>query len=206
MSQKRREKLIRREARRKKVYRPGLSRAEQQAAFEERCAKRKAREAEVKALAEAERTKQRLARDAREQALADAVASAILPAEGGTLRLVGLHDTHRYYYPPIVRVNDRDFIVAEAKNEAGDSWLTLKPKPEPKPGLNDRFAVENGVYVRFLDGRHNPFGVLNLSHWRTRTVIPTDERSNPKIKHSTKMLVSGYGHGVGHAHGLPDRR
>ena len=153
MSQKRREKLIRREARRKKVYRPGLSRAEQQAAFEERCAKRKAREAEVKALAEAERTKQRLARDAREQALADAVVSAILPAEGGTLRLVGLHDTHRYYYPPIVRVNDRDFIVAEAKNEAGDTWLTLKPKPEPKPGLNDRFAVENGVYVRFLARR-----------------------------------------------------
>lgn len=136
MSQKQRDKQLRREARRQKANRPGLSRAEQQAAFEERCAKRKAREAEVKALAEAERTKQRLARDAREQALADAVASATLPAEGGTLRLVGLHDTHRYYYPPIVRINDRDFIVSEVKHEAGDTWLTLKPKPEPKPGLD----------------------------------------------------------------------
>jgi hypothetical protein len=136
LSQKQRDKQLRREARRQKAIRPGLSRAEQQAAFEERCAKRKAREIEVKALADAERTKQRLAHDARERALADAVASATLPAEGGMLRLLGLHDTRLYQYPHILRINDRDFIVAEAKNEAGDTWLVLKPKPEPKPGLD----------------------------------------------------------------------
>ena len=135
MSQKQRDKQLRREARRQKANRPGLSRAEQQAAFEERCAKRKAREIEVKALAEAERTKQRLAHEARERALTDAAASATLPAEGGSLRLTGLHDTRLYQYPRILRINDRDFVVTEAKNEAGDTWLVLKPKPEPKPPI-----------------------------------------------------------------------
>ena len=51
------------------------------------------------------------------------------------LRLMGLHDTRLYQYPHILRINDRDFIVAEAKNEAGDTWLVLKPKPEPKPPI-----------------------------------------------------------------------
>ena len=132
MSQKQREKQQRREARKKKGRSPGLSPAQRQAAYEERCAKRKAHELKLKELAEAERARQRAATQARESALADALASASVPAEGGELRLLGLHDVLRYNYPPIVKIDDIDFIVANVRNSDGDTWLSLRPKPQPQ--------------------------------------------------------------------------
>ena len=132
MSQKQREKQQRREARKKKGRSPGLSPAQRQAAYEERCAKRKAQELKTKELAEAERARQHAAAQARESALADALASASVPTEGGELRLLGLHDTHRYNYPAMVQVNGIDFIVADVRNSNGDTWLSLKPKPQPQ--------------------------------------------------------------------------
>lgn len=133
MSQKQREKQRRREARKQKDHKPGLSPAQRQAAYEERCAKRKAQELKAKELAEAERARQRAAAQARESALADTLASASGPAEGGELRLIGLHDAHRYNYPAVVQVNGIDFIVAGVRNSDGDTWLSLKPKPQPQP-------------------------------------------------------------------------
>lgn len=133
MSQKRREKQQRREARKQKDHKPGLSPAQRQAAYEERCAKRKAHELRAKELAEAERARQRAAAQARESALADALASASVPTEGGELRLLGLHDARRYNYPPVVKINDIDFVVADVRNSDGDTWLSLKPKPQPPP-------------------------------------------------------------------------
>ena len=133
MSQKQREKQQRREARKQKGVRSGLSPAQRQAAYEARCAKRKAHELKLKEFAEAERARQRAAAHARESALADALASASVPVEGGELRLLGLHDTNRYNYPPIVQINDIDFVVAGVRNSDGDTWLSLKPKPQPQP-------------------------------------------------------------------------
>ena len=57
MSQKQRDKQQRREARKQKGRSPGLSPTQRQAAYEERCAKRKAHELKLKELAEAERTR-----------------------------------------------------------------------------------------------------------------------------------------------------
>lgn len=133
MSQKQRDKQRRREARKQKGRTAGLSPAQRQAAYEERCATRKAHELKLKELAEAERARQRAAAQARESALADALASASVPAEGGELRLLGLHNAHRYNYPPIVKINDIDFVVADVCNRDGDTWLLLKPKPQPQP-------------------------------------------------------------------------
>jgi hypothetical protein len=133
MSQKQRDKQQRREARKQKGHKPGLSPAQRQAAYEERCAKRKAHELKLKELAEAERARQRAVAQARESALADALASASVPAEGGELRLLGLHDTRRYNYPTVVQISGIDFIVADVHNSDGDTWLSLKPKPQPKP-------------------------------------------------------------------------
>ena len=129
MSQKRRDKQQRREARRQKDIRPGLSPAERQAAYEARCVKRKAQELQAKQLAEAERMRQREAAQKREAALADAIATATIPAEGGELRLVGLHEPRQYLYPAIVKINGLDFIVSDVCNRDGDTWLSLKPKP-----------------------------------------------------------------------------
>ena len=130
---KQRDKQRRREARKQKSHRPGLSPAQRQAAYEERCAKRKAHELKLKELAEAERARQRAAAQARDSALADALASASVLAEGGELRLFGLHDTKQYLYPSTVKINDIDFIVADVRNSDGDTWLSLKPKPQPRP-------------------------------------------------------------------------
>lgn len=130
MSQKQREKQRRREARKQKGCSTGLSPVQRQAAYEERCAKRKAHELKLKELAEAERARQRAAAQARESALAEALASASVPVEGGELRLLGLHDARRYNYPPVVQVNGIDFIVAGVRNSDGDTWLSLKPKPQ----------------------------------------------------------------------------
>ena len=137
MSQKQRDKQRRREARKQKGRSPGLSPTQRQVAYEERCAKRKAHELKLKELA-AERVRQRAAAQARESALAEALASASVPAEGGELRLLGLHDTHRYNYPPIVKINDIDFVVADVRNSDGDTWLLLKPKPQPMPPPTDQ--------------------------------------------------------------------
>lgn len=128
MSQKQRDKQQRREARRQKG---GLSPAERQAAYEARCVKRKAQELQAKQFAEAERVHQREAAQKREAALADAIATATIPAEGGELRLVGLHEPRQYLYPAIVKINGLDFIVSAACNRDGDTWLSLKPKPQP---------------------------------------------------------------------------
>ena len=133
MSQKQRDKQQRREVRRQKGRTAGLSPAQRQAAYEERCAKRKAHDLQITELAEAERARQRAAAQARESALADALASASVPAEGGELRLLGLHDAHRYNYPAIVKISGIDFIVAGVRNSDGDTWLSLKPKPQPQP-------------------------------------------------------------------------
>ena len=57
MSQKQREKQQRREARKQKGVRSGLSPAQRQAAYEARCAKRKAHELKLKEFAEAERAR-----------------------------------------------------------------------------------------------------------------------------------------------------
>lgn len=133
MSQKQREKQRRREARKQKGCSTGLSPVQRQAAYEERCAKRKAHELKLKELAEAERARQRAAAQARESALAEALASASVPVEGGELRLLGLHDVRRYNYPPSVQINGVDFVVAGVRNSDGDTWLSLKPKPQPPP-------------------------------------------------------------------------
>lgn len=133
MSQKQIDKQQRREARKQKSHRPGLSPAQRQAAYEERCAKRKAHELKLKEFAEAERARQRAAAQARDSALAAALASASVPAEGGELRLLGLHDTKQYLYPSTVKVSGIDFIVADVRNSDGDTWLSLKPKPQPRP-------------------------------------------------------------------------
>jgi len=139
MSQKQRDKQQRREARRLKGRTAGLSPAQRQTAYEDRCAKRKAHELQIKELTEAEHARQRAAAQARESALADALASASVPAEGGELRLLGLHDAHRYNYPAIVKISGIDFIVAGVRNSNGDTWLSLKPKPQlPPPQPIDR--------------------------------------------------------------------
>lgn len=65
MSQKQREKQQRREARKQKSHKPGLSPAQRQAAYEERCAKRKAHELKLKELAEAERARLKAKSDSR---------------------------------------------------------------------------------------------------------------------------------------------
>lgn len=158
MSQKQRDKQRRREARKQKGRSPGLNPAQRQAAYEERCAKRKAHELKLKELAEAERARQRAAAQARESALADALASASVPAEGGELRLLGLHDARRYNYPPIVKINDIDFVVAGVRNSDGDTWLSLKPKPQPQP-----MPPLDRVPMQRFRGRLGPSGHLALA-------------------------------------------
>lgn len=153
MSQKQRDKQRRREARKQKGRTAGLSPAQRQAAYEERCAKRKAHELKLKEFAEAERARQRAAAQARESALADALASASVPAEGGELRLLGLHDARRYNYPPIVKINDIDFVVAGVRNSDGDTWLSLKPKPPPMPPL-DRVPSVQRFHGRLSPSTH----------------------------------------------------
>lgn len=158
MSQKQRDKQQRREARKQKGRSPGLSPAQRQAAYEERCAKRKAQELKAKELAEAERARQHAAAQARESALADALASASVPAEGGELRLLGLHDARRYNYPAVVQINGIDFIIADVCNRDGDTWLSLKPKPQPQP-----MPPLDRVPMQRFRGRLRPSGHLALA-------------------------------------------
>ena len=118
----------------------------------------KAHELQIKELAEAERARQRAAAQARESALAEALASASMPAEGGELRLLGLHDARRYNYPPIVKINDIDFVVAGVRNSDGDTWLSLKPKPQPQP-----MPPLDRVPMQRFRGRLGPSGHLALA-------------------------------------------
>ena len=85
-----------------------MSPAQRQAAYEERCAKRKAQE--LKQLAEAERARRGCAQ-ARNPHLADALRRRLC-RPGGELRLLGLHDTNRYNYLRSSRSSGIDFIVS----------------------------------------------------------------------------------------------